>query len=122
LLIPFRCGQCQPLRLFTPLVTVLPQVGNDGAQFGHQSVSRRAVPIPVSTWSVSTVSDRKRCWLALRYLANSALSIFHEPSSRRVAESFPVLIAFEIVPLSNATLVGYYLAQELVDWILSGSP
>jgi hypothetical protein len=54
-------------------------------------------------------------------VANSALSIFHEPSSR-VAESFPVLIAIEIVPLSNATLVGYYLAQELVNWMLSGSP
>ena len=38
---------------------------------------------------------------ASRYRASSALSIDHEPSSRRVADGFPVLIAFEIVPLAT---------------------
>jgi hypothetical protein len=37
----FRSGQRQPLRLFTPLVAIAPQIGDDRAELGDQSIRCR---------------------------------------------------------------------------------
>jgi hypothetical protein len=80
------------LRLFTPCIPVGPQIGDHAAQLSEQHVGCRVGCRGDFRLSASPVFRAEAVTVGVE-VSGQLGAIDHEPSSRRVADSFPVLIA-----------------------------